>query len=81
MMYKYSQCTYVYCSRVLGEARHFKFATQIDHAKYQPADDKPLMGHGQCHVTFINFGNSSKNAFSALTLWAGWQEGHPACKN
>jgi len=22
-----------------------------------------------------------KNAFSALTLLVGWQEGHPACKN
>jgi len=23
---------------------------------------------------------SPKSAFSALTLLAGWQEGHPACK-
>jgi len=31
-----------------------------------------------CHQYIYNF--DAKNAFSALTLLAGQQEGHPACK-
>jgi len=32
------------------------------------------------NVSLQIFLQSLKSAFSALTLLAGWQEGHPACK-
>ena len=33
-----------------------------------------------CIVGIIVFLPCDANAFSALTLLVGWQEGHPACK-
>jgi len=51
-------------------------------SKSRPADEKSSLKGAWLRSgdPFYNF-TPHVNAFSALTLLVGWQEGHPACKN
>ena len=57
----------------MGEARVFKFCTQVDHIKYYPCDDKlPQTGHGQVMWPTFEFGaciTSLEWMKPALQIW------------